>query len=211
VTEEEKTAAPITSDDIKQSSEDPFVSIGEKLFTWRDYTPIPLIFLVLFTAEPSVRSATIGTLIIMAGELLRIYSVAFIGSVSRTRNTTSAGANLITSGPFSWMRNPLYVGNFLITLGIAVFGAVSWVVLIAVLAFAFQYHCIVKYEEELLKKKFGQTYMTYMQDVPAWLPNKTPSLEGLEWPDTFTPALKSEKRTLSAVAIMLLALVLLGS
>jgi protein-S-isoprenylcysteine O-methyltransferase Ste14 len=198
------------SDDDKGSKEWTFVDIGAKLFELRDYTPIPLVVLLLFAAEPSARSATLGTLLAVAGELLRIYAVAFIGSVSRTRNTSSAGANLITTGPFSWVRNPLYVGNFFITFGIAVFGGVPWLVLLTVLLFGFQYYCIVKFEEKLLIQKFGQPYEEYMQQVPAWVPSRMPTLESLEWPDTFTPALKSERRTLAAIAVMLTALALLS-
>ena len=108
------------------------------------------------------------------------------------------------------MRNPLYVGNFLITIGIAIFGGVLFVVAIGAAAFAFQYHCIVKYEEELLKKKFGKTYLEYMESTPAWFPSSAPAIEALEWPDTFTPALKSEKRTLSTISVMVIALVLLA-
>lgn len=207
----------MTDDSIKPAPtseasqhESSFVDIGAKLFELRDYTPIPLIVLVLFVAEPSVRSATIGTLITVCGELFRIYSVAFIGSVSRTRNTSSAGANLITSGPFAFVRNPLYCGNFLICLGIAVFSGVTWVVLLTVALFAFQYYCIVKYEEKLLLEKFGTEYAEYMTKVPAWIPSRLPALAEIEWPDTFSPALRSERRTLAAVAFMLIALMLVS-
>lgn len=193
-----------------EERESTFVEIGQKLFEWRDYTPIPLILLVLFTAEPSVRSATLGTLLAIAGELVRVYSVAFIGSISRTRNTSSTGSGLITRGPFSWVRNPLYVGNFFITFGMAVFSGISWVMVLTVLLFAFQYYAIVKYEEKLLTERFGAEYEAYMKTTPAWFPSRLPSLEGLEWPDTFTPALRSERRTLTAIGIMLLALVLVS-
>jgi protein-S-isoprenylcysteine O-methyltransferase Ste14 len=190
--------------------ESSFVDIGEKLFEWRDYTPIPLIILLLFAAEPSVRSATLGTLFVVAGELLRVYSVAFIGSISRTRNTSSTGSGLISRGPFSWVRNPLYVGNFMISFGMSVFSGVSWLMILTVLLFAFQYYAIVKYEEKLLTERFGAEYEAYMKTTPAWFPSRLPSLESLEWPETFTPALRSERRTLAAICIMLLALVLVS-
>jgi protein-S-isoprenylcysteine O-methyltransferase Ste14 len=137
--------------------------------------------------------------------------VAFIGSVSRTRNTSTTGGNLITTGPFSYVRNPLYVGNFFITLGVAVFGGVAWLIALTVLAFGFQYFCIVKYEEKLLVGRFGKEYQDYMSTVPAWVPARLPSLETIEWPTTFSPALRSERRTLSAIVVILLALVLLKS
>ena len=187
------------------------VDIGEKLFELRDYTPIPLIVLVIWYCDPTVRTATLGTLLVVLGELIRIYSVAFIGSVSRTRNVTSAGSNLITSGPFGLIRNPLYVGNFFITFGLAVFSGGWWLITLAVLLFSFQYYCIVKHEERLLVARFGQEYEEYMTAVPAWIPARLPALTTLEWPDTFSPALRSEKRTLLAIAAMLLALSLLSN
>lgn len=194
-----------------RSSDNAFVEIGEKLFKWRDYTPIPLIVLVLFVAEPGPRSATIGTLLAVFGELIRIYSVAFIGSVSRTRNTATVGGGLISRGPFSYVRNPLYVGNFLITVGVATFSGVTWIVLLTIVLFAFQYYCIVKHEERLLIQKFGREYEEYMETVPAWIPARLPSLETLEWPETFSPALRSERRTLAAIGVMLLALMLVST
>lgn len=184
--------------------------VGEKLFQWRDFTPIPLILLMLFAAEPGARSATFGLILIMAGELFRVYSVAFIGSVSRTRGTGTTGGDLITRGPFRYVRNPLYVGNFLITFGVAVFSGVIWLVLLAALAFAFQYYCIVKFEERLLVQKFGRAYEEYRETVPAWIPARLPQIEEIEWPDTFSPALKSERRTLGAIAVMIVALMFLA-
>ena len=145
------TQTPDTADKPKSQSDDALmVDIGQRLFEWRDYTPIPLILILFFTAEPTVVSATFGTLLALAGELMRIYGVSFIGSVSRTRNTESHGGQLVTGGPFQWVRNPLYVGNFLITIGLAVFGGVAWVITLTGLAFAFQYMFIVKFEEGLM-------------------------------------------------------------
>ena len=191
-------------------SPDKFTDIGEKLFQLRDFTPIPLILILLFAASPSVRSATIGMVLITFGELVRIYSVAFIGSVSRTRNLATTGGALVTTGPFAMVRNPLYVGNFFITFGVAVFGGVFWLIALTFLAFGFQYFCIVRFEERLLVQKFGREYEEYRNSVPAWIPAHLPSLDALPWPDTFSPALKSERRTLAAIGVMILALMIFG-
>lgn len=183
------------------------VEIGERLFQLRDYTPIPLIILMWVAAKPSVLSATIGMLVVTVGELIRLYAVSFIGGVSRTR-TTSTNDHLITDGAFSIVRNPLYVGNFLITTGIALYTGLPWLVLLAAGAFAFQYYYIVIYEESLLSKKFGDDYETYKKEVPPWIPTKLPSLANLPWPETFSPAIKSEKRTATAIALVILILML---
>lgn len=184
--------------------------IGAKLFELRDYTPAPLILLLLFMGEPKVASVAIGMFVIVFGELFRIYAVAYIGSVSRTRNTSTTGGNLITEGPFSWVRNPLYVGNFFITIGVAIFAGVVWMMILTAGLFAAQYYYIVKYEEHLLTEKFGDVYTAYKAKVPAWVPARLPDLASVEWPDTFSPALKSEKRTLSAIVLMVTALVLIS-
>lgn len=181
------------------------VEWGEKLFQWRDFTPVALVLLLLVLNEATVISATIGMVLVIFGELFRTYSVAFIGGVSRTRSS-STGARLITDGPFGWVRNPLYVGNFFITVGLAVFGGVTWFVILTILLFAFQYWCIVKYEETLLAKKFGDEYQHYLDTVPAWIPIRVPALADWQWPETFSPAIKSEKRTLAAIALILTVL-----
>jgi len=183
------------------------VELGEWFFKARDYTPVPLILLLLFLGEPSVKSATIGMLLIFVGELSRIYSVGFIGTVSRTRSQ-STGQRLISEGPFAFVRNPLYLSNFMIVLGFTVFGGKLWLMGLTVLLFLVQYYFIVAYEENLLVAKFGEEYEDYMLRVPRWIPERLPSLDTVVWPDTFTPALKSEKRTLTTIfsLIFLLAL-----
>jgi protein-S-isoprenylcysteine O-methyltransferase Ste14 len=186
------------------------IEIGKLLFEWRDYTPIPLIILLLIVAKPSALSATLGIAMIIFGELIRVYSVAFIGSVSRTRSD-STGQALVTSGPFSYVRNPLYVGNFFITMGIAVFGGKAWFAVLTGAMFALQYYYIVKYEESLLLHKFGEAYQTYRQNVPPWIPRKRFSIEALEWPASFGPALKSEKRTLTAIIAIVAVLLFISA
>ncbi len=185
-------------------------SLGEIFFKFRDYTPIPLIILMLLVGRPTACSAIIGTLLVVMGELFRIYSVAFIGSISRTRKGSLGGA-LVTSGPFAYVRNPLYVGNFFILFGFAVLSASVGLVIFSVLLFAFQYYWIVEYEEGLLVTKFGQTYVDYQMQVPAWIPKKLPALADIEWPVSYSAALKSERRTLTTICSLLLVLMFLGS
>lgn len=181
------------------------IDLGKKFFQYRDYTPIPLIILILWRADPNTLSVTLGILIALFGELFRIYSVAFIGKISRTRSDNT-GNNLITSGPFSWVRNPLYVGNFFISVGLAIYSG-SFAMTIATIAlFSIQYYFIVQYEESILVQKFGQEYDDYREQVPAWIPKKMPT--NIEWPDSFSDALESEKKTIMAIGAMILAIML---
>ncbi len=181
------------------------VQIGEKMFKWRDYTPIPILLLMLVVADPNKVSTTIGTVVIMFGEVFRLYSVAFIGSISRTRKE-NLGAKLVTTGPFRFVRNPLYVGNFLITIGFATYAAQPWFIFAAAAMFSFQYYCIVKYEETLLLARFGEEYERYCQEVPAWIPRRLPSLDHIEWPPNLSDAVRSEYRTFMAIIAVFIAL-----
>ena len=159
----------------------PTESLGERLFRMRDYTPVPLVLLLLMVQKPSIFSVTLGVLTVVLGQLLRVYGVAFIGSISRTRKS-SLGAELVTGGPFAWVRNPLYVANFFVVLGFSIYANRFWLLLLSMGLFAFQYHFIVRYEEQNLEEKFGQAFRDYKQQVPAWFPKKIPAITSWEWP-----------------------------
>ncbi|RYZ49155.1 MAG: isoprenylcysteine carboxylmethyltransferase family protein [Proteobacteria bacterium] len=186
------------------------VKTGEWFFKARDYTPIPLILLLLVFCKATALTATLGLILIAFGELFRIYSVAFIGTVSRTRSH-STGQKLITSGPFAYVRNPLYVGNFGITAGIALLGANVWIFVATVVLFCVQYYFIVRFEEDLLLERFGEEYAEFLRTTPRWIPAKLPKLEEIEWPDSYSHSLKSEKHTLRTIFILSIILSLIGT
>ncbi|NRA66383.1 MAG: isoprenylcysteine carboxylmethyltransferase family protein [Pseudobacteriovorax sp.] len=185
------------------------IAIGEWFFKYRDYTPIPLIIMLLIWSEATVVSATLGVLSICFGELFRIYSVSFIGTVSRTRSD-STGQRLVSSGPFAIVRNPLYVGNFFVSVGFSLFSGVAWIVAVTAALFFVQYYFIVKYEESILSKKFGDEYQGYLRKVPAFVPSKLPKLDNIDWPKEYSHALKSEKRTLTTIFVLLGLLMVLS-
>lgn len=185
------------------------IKIGEWFFKCRDYTPIPLIILLLVLGKATALTSTIGLMLVVFGELFRIYSVAFIGTVSRTRSH-STGQKLITGGPFAYVRNPLYVGNFGITAGIALMGGNVFIFVATVALFCLQYYYIVRFEEDLLLERFGEEYAEFMRTVPRWIPSKLPKLDQIEWPDDFSHSLKSEKHTLRTIFILSIILAVIG-
>ena len=181
--------------------------LGERLFRARDYTPLPFLLLLVIFERPHIATVTVGCLLVFLGELIRIYSVAFIGGISRTRKG-SLGERLVDDGAFRYVRNPLYIGNFFILLGVSVFGGVPWLVILSVLFFVVQYHLIVQYEEKILEDKFQDEFRSYKLRVPPWIPTRLPQLDDMEWPTSFSSALRSEKRTLTAILAVLFLLVL---
>lgn len=181
--------------------------IGQTLFKYRDYTPIFLLLLLFLTCSPTVTSATIGTLLIIFGEAIRMVSVGFIGPVSRTRSD-STGGKVVTRGTYGIVRNPLYVGNFFITLGVAVYGGHVWFVLMTVVLFSIQYWAIVSYEETLLEERFGDEFRKYRETVPAWIPKSFNTQVDWTFRHTVPEILASEKRTLTAIAVVVAILMM---
>lgn len=109
-----------------------------------------------------------GALIALAGSAMRAAGVAAAGTGTRRRSRRVDA--LIDYGVFGWVRNPLYIGNFLLWLGVLV-AAQAWTVAPWALgAFALIYAFIVWYEEGVLESHFGATYVDYKSRVPRWLP-----------------------------------------
>lgn len=182
------------------------IQIGERFFRWRDYTAVPLALIILIFAQPSAAAATFGILLILFGELIRLYSVSFIGTISRTRKD-NVGADLVTTGPYKVVRNPLYVGNFFIVSGIATYSGRLWLLLLTLALFAVQYYYIVIYEESILEQRFGEKFSAYRGQTPAWIPNRR-ALEELTWPQDLGTALRSERNTFAGIVTMLLLLMI---
>ena len=184
------------------------MKLGKFLFRHRSYTPIPLILFLLVFASPNWILFFSGLFIILTGELIRFNGVAYAGRATRTTRKAGAG-RLITDGPFAYVRNPLYIGNYLISLGMVVMSGAffPWMILIHFVLFFFQYQNIVLYEEESLKKKFSD-YQDYFSHVNRWLPRLTPFPGRNPISPDYTKALRSEKNTIQAfVSVTILILI----
>ena len=106
-----------------------------------------------------------------SGLLIRCMTTAYVPEGTSGRNTKYQKADrLNTTGMYSIVRHPLYLGNFLIMLGMVLFLQVWWVVLISVLAFWIYYERIIFAEEEFLRDKFGNSFLKWAEETPAFLP-----------------------------------------
>ncbi len=188
-----------------------YKKIGEFFFRWRSYTPIPLLLAALLLARPTWRSLVLGYALLVGGELLRISAVGFASGATRT---LQAGVGrLITGGPYAYTRNPLYLGNFLISLGLclAAWAWMPWMLFVFVAAFSLQYGFIVHLEEATLAEKLGGEYQDYLKQVPRWGVRFTPYQPQYPEKGDFRRGLRSERRTLQSIAIVTVLLILRGS
>jgi protein-S-isoprenylcysteine O-methyltransferase Ste14 len=181
--------------------------LGGWLFRHRTVIPLPiaLALIIVPPASSSVGLVWLGVAAVLLGEGLRLSAVRHIGTISRTR--TDRLGPLIASGPFGWVRNPLYIGNIALWVGLALVARVPWLALPIAVLLALEYHAIVRWEEGLLTGRLGQPYRDYLTAVPRWLPrpprtSPTPLPPVFSWRET----LFSERGTLLAIAVGLLLL-----
>jgi protein-S-isoprenylcysteine O-methyltransferase Ste14 len=146
--------------------------LGGWLFRHRTALPLPVAaaILVLRTGQappsPGLLAAGIGAT--MAGELLRLWAVHYIGVISRTRSDRLGP--LVASGPFAIVRNPLYVGNIALWVGFALTARLIWLAPVILVLLGAEYHAIVRWEERVLESRLGEAYRVYAARVPRWLP-----------------------------------------
>ncbi len=167
---------------------------------------------MMIFASPTVMSMFIGFCFVGTGEFFRLWGVSIAGSETRTTGPVG-GTFLITQGPFSRVRNPLYLGNMLMYLGVGIMSNAlfPWLSVIALCYFVWQYSLIVSLEEEHLADKFGGEYERYAKLVPRFIPSfkKYPPgnnpQPGLDWKS----GIISEKRTLQAVSLLTVIMVVL--
>jgi protein-S-isoprenylcysteine O-methyltransferase Ste14 len=146
-----------------------------------------------------------GVVVTGLGELIRLWGVHHIGAISRTRSDRLGP--LIASGPFAWLRNPLYVGNIALWVGFALAARLVWLAPVILVFLGLEYHAIVRWEETLLESRLGDAYRAYAARVPRWMPQlhpgrhgapgaNDPAVESFSWHATFF----SERGTLLAIA-----------
>lgn len=190
---------------ISEAERSQSARIGAVLFRHRGWLPVPFLFIpLLFAGRMGAWNWIVGFALIAVGEAIRLAGVAAAGTVTRRRSRTVQ--RLVTYGIFSWMRNPLYVGNFLIWMGFTVISGVLWFIPIAVVLFAIEYTLIVRYEEGVLESIFGAEYLAYKSRTPRWIPSPPSVRESGEhhWGEAW----KSEISTFMQYAVLTVAFVL---
>ena len=162
--------------------------------------------------KPSAFSIAAGLPLAFAGETVRMWAVGYSGVT--TRGDTVTAPALVTAGPYAYVRNPLYTGNFLTAAGFAIAftGRNSAPVRVALVAgslaaMAGIYAVIIPHEERYLRETFGPAFDDYAARVPRLVPALEPSdpQHG-----SYDPAVigKAESRTWLTFGAMLAVLAL---
>lgn len=106
--------------------------------------------------------------LLAAGQGLRFWAA---GLIPKYRTLTLDAPMLVTDGPYSVTRNPLYLGNALMGCGWAVSLGWTWLLVFAAAFVCIYSFVIIPYEEGFLAEKFGAEYEVYSGSVPRLFPD----------------------------------------
>lgn len=151
-------------------------SIADACFRFRAISVVPVILITYFVFAPlrlprfGALLGLLGFLLALAGAATRFVAVGFAGPFTSGRENYLKADSLNTRGLYSIVRNPLYVGNFLIYNGILIAYASPAALALFNAFFIGNYYFIIRSEERYLEGRFGSAYSEYLRAVPRVLP-----------------------------------------
>lgn len=153
------------------------------IFKWRGAIMTPFALLMIWFAKPTILSVALGLILAVMGEGIRIWALGYAGE--HTRRQELEAPELITAGPYSLVRNPLYCGNILNAMGVTVAACGAYdpstqlmMLMSGILVLYLVYGNIVELEEAFLREKFGQAYVDYCENVSALFPTRLKFIPG---------------------------------
>ena len=151
------------------------VKLGNFLFRNRNGI-FPLFYLMLFVPSREVFTNPVTAMIIgfsvtIIGQLIRVMTIGLVYIIRGGKDRRVYAEDLVTTGIFAHCRNPLYVGNILILVGLGIASNSLLFMAIFTPLFLVFWQAIVLAEENYLRNKFGEQYNDYCKRVNRWLIN----------------------------------------
>ncbi len=135
---------------------------------------IPPLLFVLFSftgrVESKVLVFVLGLVVFFAGFLLRIWAQMHLHYRLPIKKALTA------TGPYRLARNPIYIGNVIILLGLCVLSGLLWFLPLMLVYAIIVYSLVIRYEESHLINKYGAPYEAYLAAVPRWMPRPGQSI-----------------------------------
>jgi protein-S-isoprenylcysteine O-methyltransferase Ste14 len=156
---------------------------GNILFRYRGTLPVillPFTFYFLYQQFPEIQNWSISYYnylwvclgVLMLGQVIRIFTLGYVAPNTSGRNTSQQVADTFNStGIYSTVRHPLYVGNFFMGLGVAMLSHHIWFCIIYVLLFWIYYERIIFAEESYIRKKFSDKMEEWQTKTPTFIPS----------------------------------------
>lgn len=166
------------------------LGLGQTLFRLRSFTPVPVIAALAFLLarsrgmpgpggrEVDAMLNVLGLAVALAGQALRFYTLGLVPEGTSGQGNVLEASTLNTRGPYAHVRNPLYLGNLGICLGLMLIAHDGWVYLGGLAFFFGEYFFIIRAEENFLRNKFGAVFDEFTKKVPRWIPRLSPAYAG---------------------------------
>ncbi len=144
-----------------------FVFKNRKFFTITAYA-IPTGLKLCLHGTTSLLFIIVGLTVMLSGMALRTYSAGYL--LGRHTVTKVEADFLCTSGPFAYIRNPLYLGNIIVGIGTCISLNEWFGYPIIILNYIFMYSIIIPFEERFLQEKYGNVFTEYKNHIRRFLP-----------------------------------------
>lgn len=138
-----------------------FKRLAQRIRVSAGFVLAPLLFI---SARPTLASLAAGAFVAIIGLGIRAWAS---GHLKKNQELT-------TSGPYAHTRNPLYLGTFLLGLGVAVGGGAPWFVVVFAAFYLLIYAPVMFAEAETMRELFSEEYELYSKQVPLFVPRFTP-------------------------------------
>lgn len=195
---------------------------GNTLFKYRGQIPIILILtgMAVFAFEmvqlkqglqpPKDYMFLVALAVSLFGLVLRFFTVGFTPKNTSGRNTEAQVADVVnTKGMYSLFRHPLYVGNFFMSLGIALLTMNFWFVVIFIMFYWIFYERVIFAEEQFLRKKFGSAYTDWAGSTNIIFPTFK-NWESAELDFSWKKIIKKEKNGILSMFLLIMLFDCLG-
>lgn len=188
---------------------------GNFLFRYRSFLPLIILAAGILVFYFDLRNGLhaidsdyqqLEFLSLIAGFLglaIRIIAVGHTPANTSGRNTKEQLADEVnTTGIYSTVRHPLYLGNFFMWLGAVLLVGNHWFTLAFALAYWIYYERIMFAEEQFLRRKFGEKYTSWANRTPAFIPSLNKKVKSI-YPFSIKKVLKKEKNGVLAIFVLL--------
>lgn len=137
----------------------------DKRLVQRVRVPLGFIFAIIFIifAKPTLVSLAAGAAVAYVGVLIRAWASGHIRKAKK----------LAVSGPYAYTRNPLYVGSFIMGVGITIAAGVWWLAILFAVLFLGIYLPVMRVEIGDMRRIFGAEFDDYEKNVPLFVPRLT--------------------------------------
>ena len=193
-----------------------FEHTGNWFFRWRSYLPLTVIIFYLLALSDYEYLANnkqtenlwrvICLVVSFTGLFIRIFTIGYLPEGTSGRNTKEQIAETLnTKGMYSVVRNPLYLGNFFMVLGVTLFVHIWWLTIIYILIFLLYYERIIIAEEAYLEKKFEDMYLDWVNRTPVFIP-KFGQYQKTNTPFSLKKILRQEYHSFFALIVVMFIL-----